>query len=118
MSDDTLFGDSLSDIESSSIEPTRDLEKELFGKRQIKDLLTNFEQELGIAPGNKKAKKIVRKAEILSPSKDEDAEKLNQILNEDAKYNIVMWKDTWTVHGDYRIFIIYEEAIDDKKRNA
>lgn len=104
----------LSDLSSSDVPPERDLEAELFNRRSVKDMVTSFEKELGLAPG-KKAKAIKRHAEILAPGREEDATKLNSILNDDGKYRIVMWKDTWTVHGDYRVFLIYEESIDDKK---
>lgn len=104
----------LSELRSSDVPAERDLEAELFNKRSVKDMVTSFEKELGLAPG-KKAKTVRRHSEILAPAREEDNARLTTILNEDSKYRIVMWKDTWTVHGDYRVFIIYEEFIEDKK---
>lgn len=109
------FDPNLSDIHASSIQEPRDLESELFNRKTIKEMVTNFEKELGINPG-KKTKNSKKHAEVLSPSKDSDSEKLSNILNDDAKYRIVMWKDTWTAHGDYRVFLIYEETLEDKKK--
>lgn len=105
----------LSDLHSSDVPPERDLEAELFNRRTVKDMMTSFERELGLAPAKKTKAAIRRHSEILAPGREEDGAKLNTILNDDAKYRIIMWKDTWTVHGDYRVFLIYEEAIDDKK---
>ncbi|RTL07619.1 hypothetical protein EKK58_00160 [Candidatus Dependentiae bacterium] len=106
--------DGLSDLRADELPPERDLESELFNKRSIRDLVTNMERELGLTPG-KKGKKVKRHSRIIAPGRDEDAEVLNGILNDDSKYRILMWKDTWTVHGDYRIFLIYEEQLEDKK---
>jgi len=110
-----MFSDELSEIQASSIREPRDLEAELFNKRTVKDLVTSFERELGLIPANKKGKNIKRHACTLSPSKDQDSDTLDMLLNDDAKYRVVMWKDTWTVHGEFRVFVIYEELLDDKK---
>ena len=107
--------DGMSDLSPSDLPPERDLESELFNKRSIRDLVTNIERELGLNPGGKKGKNVKRHNRIIAPGRDEDAEILTQILNDDAKYRILLWKDTWTVHGDYRIFLIYEEQLEDKK---
>lgn len=114
MTDEKIFKDGLSDIHNSEIPEPRDLEAELFNKRTIKDLVTNLEQELGLSPGKKNSVIKKRHAVVLAPSREEDGAKLSLILNDDKTYNIVMWKDTWTVHGDYRVFLIYEEFLDDK----
>lgn len=113
---DSLYS-GISDLHDSDIPEPRDLEAELFNKKSIREMVTNFERELGLNPG-KKGKNTKRHALILSPAKEDDSEKLAVILNDDAKYRIMMWKDTWTVHGDYRIFLIYEEIIDEKKRKT
>lgn len=108
-------GDTVSDLKSSDVREARDLEAELFNRTTIKDMVTNFERELGINTRSSKKKNMKRVAELLAPGRDQDAEKLNAILNEDEKYRVVMWKDTWTAHGDYRVFLIYEEILEDKK---
>ena len=104
----------LSDLSSRDVPPERDLEAELFNRRSIKDMVTNMEKELGLSPG-KKAKEVRRHVDILAPGREEDGQKLSRILNDDKTYRIIMWKDTWTVHGDFRVFLIYEEFVDDKK---
>lgn len=106
--------DGISDLRPGDLPPERDLEAELFNKRSVRDLVTNVERELGLNPG-KKNKNVKRHVRIVAPGRDDDAEVLGNILNDDAKYRILMWKDTWTVHGDYRIFLIYEEQLEDKK---
>ncbi len=111
---DSSTFDTLSDLRSGDVPVERDLEAELFNKRSLRDMVTNMEKELGISPG-KKAKKARRHAEILAPGRESDGEKLSQILNDDLKYRIIMWKDTWTVHGDYRVFLVYEEQLEDQK---
>lgn len=78
-------------------------------------MVSSLEKELGLNPSSKKNKNIKRCAKLLSPAKDDDSETLTNILNDDARYRIVMWKDTWTVHGEYRVFLIYEEVLEDKK---
>jgi disulfide oxidoreductase YuzD len=111
---DRSYGE-ISDLTTGDIPPERDLAAELFNKRSIKDVVANIEKELGLNPQAKKAKNVKRHNVIVSPSRDQDAELLDKILNNDDIYRIIMWKDTWTVHGDYRIFLIYEEQLDKKK---
>lgn len=114
--EEPLFAD-LSDLRGSDVPEARDLESELFNRRPIKEMVASIEKELGLNPGKKQKKNIKRHAEVLAPSREEDGAKLHKILNEDEKYRVAMWKDTWTVHGDYRVFVIYEEFIDDKKKD-
>lgn len=106
--------DGLSDLTTGDLPPERNLEAELFNKRSVRDLITNVERELGLNPG-KKSKKVKRHACTLAPNREDDGAKLNKIINDDATYRILMWKDTWTVHGDYRVFLIYEEQLEEKK---
>ena len=114
-SEDLTFQAELSELGNGEFKEPRDLEAELFNRRTVKDLVTNLEKELGLNPsGNKKAA-VKRHAVILSPNKDEDQQQLETILNDDAKFRIVMWKDSWTVHGDFKLFLIYEEFLDTKK---
>lgn len=111
---DPMFSD-LSEMRRGDLQEPRDLESELFNKKSIRDMVVSFEAELGINPGKKNKKSIKRHAEVLAPGKDDDAIKLSSILNEDEKYRVLMWKDTWTVHGDYRVFLVYEEQLEEKK---
>lgn len=115
-STDLAFKSTLSDLAGVDAGEARDLEAELFNRRSIKDMVTNLEKELGINPADRKKSKVIRHAEILAPGKDEDNEKLAMIINDDNTYKIIMWKDTWTMHGDYRVFVIYEEFLDEKKK--
>ena len=34
---------------------------------------------------------------------------MNELLNDKDKFEIILWKDTWTVHGDFKVFVIYAE---------
>ena len=91
----------------------RDLEQELFGRKGLRDKVDALETELGIKPRQQKILKSRRKNQTFVPSKDEDKELLDQLMN-DEKFRIIVWKDTWTVQGDYKVFVIYEEYIADE----
>lgn len=115
--DNFVFREQLSDIQNSSVpEPTRDLEYELFGKKGLKSALDNLEQELGYGKSKAVPKfKIYNK--VFSANDDEDRELMNDLFN-DPKFNIIRWEQTWTVHGDFKVFIIYSENLDLKKTTS
>lgn len=115
MSEFRLFKDQISEITDSSIPaPIRDLENELFGKKGQEKIVDAFEKELGF--GGRKEVVVNEKIynRIFCPNVDEDQKLLNTLLNDKTKFRIIMWKDTWTAHGDYRIFIVYSENLDAK----
>lgn len=110
-----IFKDQLSDITNSSIPELsdRDLEKELFATKGVTEIIDALEQVKGHGVKTKKVEARVYN-KIFCPNTPEDARLLNQLLN-DKEFEIVMWKDTWTAHGDFRIFIIYKENLEFKK---
>lgn len=113
-----IFSEQLSEINASTIpEPTRDLEQELFGKKGIKEVIDVFEQEMGLGKPRETKQNLKYYNRIFCPSADEDQELLNELLNDKDRYRIIMWDKTWTVHGDYRVFVVYSENLDVKKKD-
>lgn len=111
-----LFGDIVSDLPRSN-EIERDLEKELFGKKDFQsNVIDAYEQMLGYKDKPAKKTNVKFKSRIFSPGKESEQELLNQLLNDKEKFNIVMWKDTWTAHGDFKVFIIYSENLEPKEK--
>jgi len=91
----------------------RNIEQELFGKKAVDKIIDKYEQELGY-PQKQKKEVYKYKNRIFSPSHSVDESLLNELLNDDgSKYKIIFWKDTWTVHGDFKIFVIYSEVVPD-----
>lgn len=113
MDQDFLFNDRLSDIPASSIREPQDIMATLFNKKTIGEALDNIDSHLGISRGGKKTPNVVMRNAILCPAKDADREQLNALFN-NPKYAPVLWKDTWTAHGDFRIFVMYQETLDTK----
>ena len=112
-----VFREQLSDLATSDFkEPSRDLENELFGKKGLKAGLDALEHELGYATKAPVSKtKVYNK--IFTPAAEDDQALLNELLN-DPKFQIVKWVDSWTAHGDYRVFVIYTENIDLRKNKS
>lgn len=54
--------------------------------------------------------KIVRRTKMLDLDKLEDQEFLETICNDGKNYAIIKWSENWTKEGNYRVFIIYEDA--------
>lgn len=104
----------VSDLPSRAFpEPVGDLEAKLFGKKTIMETINQFEQEIGLSPAKKRLTRI--KSCVIAPSNAEDNQLFEEILNNRERYSIIGSDKTWTVHGDYRLFLIYEEVIDKKK---
>jgi hypothetical protein len=96
-------------------------------KRNIRNEVTNkgfdpsviidaYEQSRGIRTNRTKneLENYKFKNIILDPEKQKDQDMLNELMN-NKKYLIVLWKDTWTQQGSYRVFIVYgakEETIE------
>jgi len=66
-----------------------------------------YEQSRGIKPRPTVDKNNFEfKSIVLDPEQDKDRDMLDMLLNDD-KYVISLYKDNWTHHGSYRVFIIY-----------
>jgi hypothetical protein len=53
----------------------------------------------------------------LDPEKQMDQDMLNELMN-NKKYMIVLWKDTWTQHGSFRVFIVYGAKKEEKTQTT
>ena len=92
----------------------RDLVDELFSMKNPNQIIDEYEKKMGY-PQKQEKIKVKFKNRVFTPTHADDQELLNELINDEDKYKIVMWKETWTVHGDYKIFIIYSERVDDAK---
>jgi len=88
-------------------------------KRNVRSEITNkgFDPEVVIdafeeAKGIKRRAKTTDMADyvfkniVLDPEKQMDQDMLNELMN-NKKYMIALWKDTWTQHGNFRVFVVY-----------
>lgn len=101
----------ISDKPISKKKKTRNLESELFGDKTPTELVDAFEQQLGY-PTPEKKETVRYKTKLFNINHELDKELLGQLLNDKDRYSIVMWKDTWTVHGDFKIFVIYSDKVE------
>jgi hypothetical protein len=88
----------------------RNLSEELHKKNWQTQTIDNFEKALGVTPVQKK-NKLKYKTRVFSPDYEKDAALMNELMNH-PKYAVVYWKDTWTVEGLYKAFVIYSENLD------
>ena len=100
-------------------EPKRQLEDELFKKNWQKTVVDTFEKNLGLPDKTttQTKKNVLIKNKTFQLEFDKDQILLNELMNS-PRYHIILWKDTWTMDGNYRIFAIYEDNLDynpDKK---
>lgn len=87
----------------------RQLEQELFKKNWSTSVIDEYEKRMGIPTkkANDNANRVV-KTKTFRLEYNEDALLLNELMNS-PKYNIIYWKDTWTVDGYFRVFAIYSD---------
>ena len=98
---------------NTEIPEPRDIEKELFGKKGVDEVIDSFERDvMGFKPKNAKPINERFYNRIFAVDDDTDRKLLNDLLNDGKRFRIIMWKDTWTVHGQYRVFCIYGENLD------
>jgi hypothetical protein len=103
-------------IKRGKVKTEEDLRKELFQKLDTKEYIDNFEKQFGgPGPSVEKPTKVLHKNVLLYPVNENDKELLNSLLN-DSKYTIQYFKDNWTAKGDYRVFVIYTEKVEDDKK--
>lgn len=93
----------------------RDLKKELFGKKDVNAEIDAYESMLGYPAKKPSEEKVQYKNKIFTPNRDGDSELLNELMNSKDKYRILMWKDTWTAMGDYKVFVIYTENLESEE---
>jgi hypothetical protein len=101
------FGSSASDLLVSS--KTRNVRNEVTNKGfDPEAVIDAFEQAKGIKRRSRNTgmSEYVFKNTILDPEQQRDQDMLNELMN-NKKYIIALWKDTWTVQGSFRVFIIY-----------
>jgi hypothetical protein len=86
----------------------RDLASEFAGKFSQKKIIDQFEESRGTKRPEKKDffRMYEWKNIVLEPEKVKDQELLSQLMN-DPKFRILVYKDTFSVKGDYRVFVIY-----------
>lgn len=96
----------------------KDLEQQLFGKKGVKEFIDQFERETGIVPKKPDKQTVKYNNRVFSPTNEEDRKLLNELLNDRDRFGITMWKDSWTVHGDYRVFVLYYEILDGVKTDS
>jgi hypothetical protein len=117
--DDLGFTDKgyVSELKASKPVDERQLQAELLNRFDQTAVIDAFEE----AHGTRKQKtaeapKYKFNNVILEPCKLKDQEMLNKLLNETDKYTIKLFKDTFSARtGDYKVFIIYGERIDETK---
>lgn len=102
-------GDTVSEL-SLTKSTQRDLIQELFGKPNVNKIIDRIEAELGRPTATVKVK-VKYHNRIFNLNLEEDIQLMNELLNEPERFTIIMWKDTWTVHGEFKVFVIYAETL-------
>jgi len=72
-------------------------------------VVTAFEMQQGIRPRGKAPKQednMHYTSVILKPERDDHRIELDKLVN-NPEYKIVVWKDTFTATGEYKVFIMY-----------
>ena len=101
------FGTSAADVRISK-GGVRNLRNEITNKGfEPEAVIDAFEAAKGIKPRKRTdAHDYTFKNIILDPEQQKDQDMLNTLMN-DKNYVIALWKDTWTMQGSYRVFVIY-----------
>ena len=112
------FGAEASDL-SISKGKRRNIRGEVANKGFDPDsVIDAFERSKGIKrPSRNPTPTLTFKNIILNPDQQKDQDMLNELMNND-KYTIIQWKDTWTMQGSYRVFIIYGAKEDNKPEDT
>lgn len=104
----------VSELKASKPINERDLQAELLRKFDPTTVIDAFEEAHGTRKPKHKEVQYEFKNIMLEPAKLKDQEMLNKLMN-DPKFMIKLYKDSFSVRGDYKVFIIYGEAIDETK---
>jgi len=117
VADEILYVDKKSDMSLSKKKGKTDeeLQKSFFNLMDPKKVIDNFEATHGPKIKRTKLAKTLKKSIVLRPETPKDEKLLHQMMNGD-KYAITYWKDTWTALGEYRVFVIYTEMVDDEEK--
>ena len=110
------FGSSAADL---GITRSRNIRSEVNNKSfDPEEVISAFEAAKGIAPRQRtKFSNYLFKNIVLDPEQEKDREMLDTLLN-DPRYIIQMYKDNWTVHGTYRLFLIYGNLKEEKDESV
>jgi len=101
------FGASAPDLMTSA-NKKRNVRNEITKGFDPEVVIDAFEQAKGIKrrPKTTEMTDYVFKNIVLDPEKQMDQDLLNELMN-NKKYMIALWKDTWTQHGNFRVFVVY-----------
>lgn len=109
------FGSSIADVLISGTK--RNIRNEVSNKGfDPEAVIDAFETAKGIKKRSKpiEAFELTFKNIVLDPEQQREQDMLNELMN-NKKYTIVLWKDTWTPQGSFRVFIIYGQKKEEEK---
>jgi len=104
------YAGELSDLKIKRI-PERDLQAELFKDRSPKQIVDEYEESIGRKPKKEIKLNLKNKIQYFNIKDEEDKILFEELMN-NPKYNIIHYRDTFTVGGDHRIVCIYSEDLD------
>lgn len=100
-------------VEVNHAPEKRSIPQELGAKNWQQEKVDQFEKLMGISAAKKKAENLVYKTKTFNTEFDKDNKELTELFNS-PKYAIVYWNHTWTVSGDFKIFVVYSDNKDYK----
>lgn len=110
--DQFLFSNVLSDMPSNPKKAERNLEAELFGDKQVAQMLDEYEKSIGFKEQEKPKQNVKWRNIVLCPEDANDRATLNDLMNDKEKYTIIKWSEAWTARSQYKVFIIFTENLD------
>ncbi len=97
-------------------ENNRSLVDELYKKNWQKTTIDNFEKSMGYGPKPASPESdVIFDNKLFEMEYDKDKKIFNELMN-NPEYKIIFMKDSWTVDGKFRIFVIYSKKIKDKEK--
>ena len=116
--DSILFEDKKSDLRltNKTAEKTdEDLRKSIFNVMDPQKVIDNFERTHGPKVKKTKVSQTIKKSRLFRPAQEKDKALFEQLMN-NPKYTITYYKDTWTAMGEYMVFVIYTEMLDEEAK--
>lgn len=112
------FSDTLKDVEWKPRGTEEETRRELFGENfDPEKVIDKYEETVGIKSPNEKKFNVLYKSVMLSPGDDEDDRQLLfDLMNDKELYPHLKEESNWTPRGEYKMFIIYAEDQDVKKK--